>query len=260
MGRRRVEGGIDVGGCVAVVLAVVIGVVAGTIAGGSCAARAGAQEPAGLPGMLETAGQWTPGAKLALARALWGEAGIHATYARRDGRRFGSVVTCDAEDAGECFANRDWRIIPFALARRWAALRRHGMDRSFEAHVRAYSSVLRLHTPEREAVARRSGDPAELAQSRRRALIGSVRYDGSNLSALHRVFGLGAPFVVYDEGWRALIGVVDAWGRGEIDDESEGATDWDSRGRRPSPGLRRVELGETLNAYYVAVALDSDPE
>ena len=200
---------------------------------------------------LQASGQWTAGARLALAQALWGEAGIRSAYART---RSGRVVACDdPRAAGPCYPNRDWRIIPWVLAVRWDYLRGRGHRVTFERLVRSYCASVkpRLATAEREAQARSRGDARELDSIRRRRFLIAIRWDGSNLGRLHRLHGHGSPLALYERGWSEITALVEAFGRGEVLNEWDRARHWDHRGARPSwEALRRLDYGETLNAFY----------
>lgn len=193
------------------------------------------------------AAQWTPRARLALAQALWGEAGIRGHYTRA-GRR---LTGCDGGEG--CHSNLDWRLIPWVLATRWSDLHDRGNEIEFETLIRAYCASVkpRLASSGYEARVRARGSLGELPAIRRRRFLLAVRWDGSNLDRLRHRYGHRVPSDLYREGWSEITSLVEAWGRGEIPNECPAARHWDHAGARPSySGLRRVDCGETLNVFY----------
>ncbi len=207
-------------------------------------------EPATLETLAEmkASGQWTLEARTVLAQALMGEAGIRGTYAYANRR----LVTCRHRDAGECFPNLDWKLIPWVLLKRWEDVRASGSLISFVGMVRAYSSPVRpsLATERRLNRAQRDGDTREVGQIMKRRFFQALTFDGSNLVQLRSEYGRTSRLDVDQRGWTEITGIVNAWGRGEIPNPCEEARHWDSQGAIPTGMIRVCLHVETLNAFH----------
>jgi hypothetical protein len=192
---------------------------------------------------LVESGQWTPEAREVLAQALWGEAGILASYARDEA---GRPVPCS--ESGDCRPNADWDLIPWILAERWGEMRERGRSTQFAALVRAYCASVkpRLASDAAYDAARTSLDRRRVM---RRRMITSVRWDGSNLLSLRREYRRGVPIRIWREGWSRITETVEAFGRGDVPRSCPDAEHWDAVGTVPSWG-EPVDCGDTLNAFY----------
>lgn len=205
----------------------------------------------GEPATFETlasmrlAGHWTPEAKRVLSQALLGEAGAHRRWERR-GRR---VVGCSGDG---CSENIDWRLIPWVLLKRWEDVRANGSRITFAGMVRAYSAPVRprLASAERLASARLEGNTSEVSQILRRQWLQSIRFDGSNLGRLRRRYRRREPAEVVEGGWSEITSIVEAWGRGEIENPCENARHWDGLSATPRVQMVRIDCGNTLNAFW----------
>ena len=211
--------------------------------------------------------EWTSISKLWLTRALVGEAGWLPTYERNEK---GKVRHCEGDD---CFSNRDWRIIPHVLLKRWKRMRLScvlrgyacsapGTPMSFVAVARKYCSPLKSHLAGSRFERENSGNPVALQAMHRRRFIQAVAWDGSNLGPLADRYSKHTRGRVrvdmYRTGWFAARRVVEMWGVGEVDDPCLEAEHWNNVPPRRS-SLYVVDCGETLN-FYSAVVRKEKPD
>lgn len=194
----------------------VAGVVALVVVGVWSGAPVGAEDQEAkrqLSSLVETR-HWNEGARLALAKALWGEAGINAC--------------------------RDWDVIPWALLRRWQRVRARGNRVSFEGLVTGYSAALdpRLATPAREVMARSAGDVVEVRRVFRRRDLQALRWNSR------------LPSPVLRAGWEALKTHVTRWGQGLVPDVCPDAEHWDMHGTQAPRWAEPVDCGETRNVFF----------
>lgn len=207
---------------------------------------------------LHATGNWNRAAKSALAKTLWGEAGIMSEYARVTlSNGYVSkhrIKLCNdaTRERGDCVKNKDWAVIPWVLLRRWEQTDSNPRKRpSFAKLIRRYSSPLKRHlaTRQRELAAIKRGDMREVRQIQRRRFLQGLRLDGANLNRLHkRLTGRNAP-AAFHHGWASIRDAVDSWGMGLVPDECPTAQHWDMPGASVSKRLASTCSG-TRNIFY----------
>lgn len=207
---------------------------------------------------LHQTGNWTIQAKLALARALWGESGILPEYTRvrlRNGRYSSHRIRMCSDKsrrAGQCQQNLDWQIIPWVLLRRWESSHSDPHKRiRFATLIRRYSAALKpyLASKSYEAKIHARRDMPEALQIQRRRFIQSLRYDGSNLTRAYKRLRGHSPPPALRIGWEAIKAVVEAWGAGNVADHCPNAQHWDMPGARVSKRLIAT-CKNTRNVFY----------
>jgi hypothetical protein len=203
-------------------------------------------------------GTWTLKAKRALARALWGEAGILSEYVpvRLRNGRFSKhrIRMCSdkSKSNGTCKPNLDWQVIPWVLLRRWESSHTDPSKRiAFHTLIQRYSAPLKPHLASKayEAKIHKRRDMPEALQIQRRRFLQSLRYDGSNLTAAYRRLRGHAPPKAVHVGWEAIRAVVEAWGAGNVADICPHAQHWDMQGADVSRRLKATCRG-TRNVFY----------
>ena len=196
---------------------------------------------------LVDSSEWTPTTRTRLAQALAGEAGFLPDYRREAGR----VRSCI--DGETCYPNRDWRIIPWTLLTRWKHVRDGGADVSFLTLVESYCASVRpdLASRAQEEHLRIAGLYAEARQVQRRRFLLSLDWNRPRVQTHDEVTGRGVEGYSVDVGFTAIRAVVEAWERGEVPNECEGASHWDGPHWAPqSRRMVRMSCGETLNVFY----------
>lgn len=207
---------------------------------------------------LHATGNWTLKAKRALARALWGEAGILSEYVPvrlRNGRYSKHKIRMCSDKSranGTCKPNRDWEVIPWVLLRRWEASHSNPSKRiAFDKLIESYSAPLKPHlaSKEYERKIHKRRDMPEALQIQRRRFLQSLRYDGTNLASAYRRLRGHAPPRAVHVGWEAIKATVEAWGAGNVPDHCPRAQHWDMPGAKVSQRLA-VTCKGTRNIFY----------
>jgi hypothetical protein len=193
--------------------------------------------------VLRDSGEWNDSAKLVLAQCLYGEAGILPHYSRIEK----GVVPCN--DKTQCFDNRDWKLIPWVLLKRWETINVH-TSKSFEEVVRAYSVPVnrKLASREREASQKALGNFNEVARIKRRRFIQAIDWEGSILHGRGSRLGMNPEF--FFDSWIRLTQTVEDWGNGRIENECPEARHWNNPGGGNRSGFPRIDCGKTLNRFY----------
>jgi len=207
---------------------------------------------------LHATGNWTLKSKQALARALWGEAGILSEYVPvrlRNGRYSKHRIRMCSDKTranGACKPNLDWQIIPWVLLRRWESSHSDPNKRiAFHSLIQRYSAPLKPYLASKayEAKIHKRRDMPEALQIQRRRFLQSLRYDGSNLTAAYKRLRGHAPPKAVHVGWEAIRAVVEAWGAGNVADICPRAQHWDMQGANVSRRLKAT-CKNTRNVFY----------